>query len=97
MDSSLFIMAKVGVAKQHREEFLELAKGLVASSNSEPGNNFYILTESADNPEVFYFIEHWKSQQALDEHNATAHFSKFQELVKKYSLPVSAEITKPAY
>ncbi|MCC8166980.1 MAG: antibiotic biosynthesis monooxygenase [Planctomycetes bacterium] len=95
MDSSLYIMAKIGVAKQYRDEFLELAKGLVAASSSEAGNDFYILTESADDPEVFCFIEHWKSQQAIDEHNATPHFGKFQELVKKYSFPVSMEITKP--
>ncbi|MCC8109183.1 MAG: antibiotic biosynthesis monooxygenase [Planctomycetes bacterium] len=97
MDSSLFIMAKIGVAKQYRDEFLALAKGLVAASTAEAGNNFYILTESANDPEVFYMLEHWKSQQAIDEHNGTPHFGKFQELVAKHSFPVSIEIVKPVF
>lgn len=95
MSGELYIVAKIEIKKAYREEFLSLAKGLVEASSSEDGNIFYVLNESIDNPELFFFIEQWKSQQAIEFHNKTEHFAKFAEFVKEKSLEVSSDIVRP--
>ena len=37
--------------------------------------------EDTSNPLKFTIIEYWKSQQAINEHNATAHFNEFVKII----------------
>ncbi len=49
------------------------ALACVAPTRAEAGNHQYELHTDVADPSVFVFIEHWASQQALDEHMRTPH------------------------
>lgn len=97
MSNSLYVVAKIRISKEYRDEFLAMAKELVAASSSEEGNIFYTLNESVNDPESFFFIEHWMSQQAIDEHNKTAHFAALINAIKEKALPITIDLAKPVY
>ncbi len=69
------IVALSTVLEGKRDEFLAIAKPLIAGSQSEAGNISYILHEDINNPNILTFIEEWKDQDAIDFHNATPHFT----------------------
>ncbi len=95
MSNDLYIAASVEIAPAIREEFLALTKGLIADSSAEEGNIFYTLNEKVDKPGSFLFIEHWKSQEAIDIHGKTAHFQKFVQFAKDKSLDIVINVAKP--
>lgn len=95
MGKDLYIAASVEIAPAIREEFLALTKGLVAESSNEEGNIFYTLNEIVDKPGSFLFVEHWKSQEAIDIHGKTAHFQNFVQFAKDKSLNIVINIAKP--
>ncbi len=51
--------------------FADLAAGVHAN---EPGNEFYSLTRSRNNPQVYKVLERYTDQAALDAHGASDHF-----------------------
>jgi quinol monooxygenase YgiN len=51
--------------------FAEMAQGVRAN---EPGNEFYALTRSRSNPQVYRVLERYADQAALDAHGASDHF-----------------------
>ncbi|MFI3321926.1 MAG: putative quinol monooxygenase [Rikenellaceae bacterium] len=63
------------VSEQNREEFVTLAKELVAASQKEDGCIAYDLFESATRPEVVMFCETWKDDEALKAHDNSTHFT----------------------
>ncbi len=69
------IVATSIIKEGMEEKFLEIAKQLVDQSQKEPGNIFYTVNQSMENPREFCFIECWRDQQALDIHNASVHFT----------------------
>ena len=69
------IIAKTTVSTEKLDEFVALAKPLVAASQAEDGNIFYNLHQSQSHPEKVVFIEAWKDQEAIDRHNASSHFT----------------------
>ncbi|TCP54453.1 quinol monooxygenase YgiN [Tumebacillus sp. BK434] len=73
----IIIHAYVKVKPERREDYLELAKGIVAGSQAEEGNQAYQLFEEAGNPNSFVIVEKWKDQAAVDFHNGTDHFQNF--------------------
>ena len=79
------IIAKTTGPKEKQEAFLAIAGPLVAASQAEPGNLFYNLHRSQENPEELVFLEGWRDQEAIDQHNASAHFTS--------SLPKLAELS----
>lgn len=78
---SIKIVATLVVKPEYREELLQVFKPLVEASRKEAGNLFYDLHEALDNPNKLVFIEHWKSQAAIDEHNASVHFQAFLKAI----------------
>lgn len=68
------IVAVQYIHAEHRATFLNLAKELIKKSNEEAGCIFYQLFEDVKTPNTFVFLEDWKSQKAIDEHNKSAHF-----------------------
>ena len=70
------IFCKLTARPECAEKFAEVAASLVAASRAEEGNVFYTLNRSLDDPCTFAFMECWKDQAAVDEHNATKHFTE---------------------
>ncbi|MBQ6663171.1 MAG: antibiotic biosynthesis monooxygenase [Firmicutes bacterium] len=71
----LKIFAEIKVKEGCKEEFLALAKELVAKSSAEEGNVSYSVNQSVKDPDTFAFIEIWGSQEAVAKHSKSEHFT----------------------
>ena len=60
---------------QAKKEKLEILKGrlleMVELTSKEEGNLFYDLHTDINDPTIFYFLEGWKSSEALAFHDQT--------------------------
>lgn len=74
---SIRIVAEVELKAGARDALMPVLQALVKGSRAEAGNKEYILTESLERPGHFFVIEEWASEQAIEEHNATPHFTAF--------------------
>lgn len=50
---------------------------IIEPSRQELGNLQYDLHRDLEQPGTFVFFERWASSEALNKHNATAHFQRF--------------------
>ena len=75
------IVAEFSVKPEYVAEFAATAKELVLASQAEEGNITYTLNACAEDPNVYTFIEIWKDLDAIEAHNASAHFQKFVPLL----------------
>ncbi|MDR1919388.1 MAG: antibiotic biosynthesis monooxygenase [Tannerellaceae bacterium] len=73
----LTIVATITILPEFKEEVLPVIQAVVAGTRTEPGNISYDVFEDVNNPLRFTFIEHWKSQSAIEAHNASPHFLEF--------------------
>ena len=87
------LMAKSVVYPEKREIFLELAKKLVAESRKEQECLQYDLVADTKEENVYYFIEKYTDDAALQAHQASAHF---QSIVPQFAdlRPKPSEETK---
>ncbi len=73
--TAIGVIATLTVAKGKNAAFeavfVELASAVRAN---EPGNEFYSLTRSRSNPQVYKVLERYADQAALDAHGASDHF-----------------------
>ncbi|EAC8050924.1 antibiotic biosynthesis monooxygenase [Listeria monocytogenes] len=75
----LHIEAQITVKKEQTEAFLHAAKEVIAASRAEAGNHGYELVQSTENETVFYMLEKWADMDAIQQHNDSEHFKKFQK------------------
>ena len=54
----------------------------VGPTRAEAGNDMYALHRDKQDPSLFVFVEHWKSQAALDEHMQTPHFKQLAKALE---------------
>lgn len=79
--SGIKIVALVTVKPEYTETLATQFKELVKASRAEAGNISYDLHQEIGNPNRFVFVENWKSQVAIDEHNASEHFQGFVKAI----------------
>ena len=72
----IHILAQFSVKEDKVPEFIELCKELVKESRQEEGCISYNLQQNREKDNHFVFVEHWKSEKAIEIHNATKHFTK---------------------
>lgn len=70
------IIAKSIIKEGKIEEFKALAKELIDESRKEEGCISYNLNKDLNNENVLTFIEEWKSKEAIQSHNCSAHFTR---------------------
>ena len=70
------------VKDNKREEFLAMAKELVAKSREEEGNILYSLAEDVYDPCSMLFVETWQDAPSLKAHSETEHFTRIVPLLK---------------
>ena len=70
------IVAKSVVLEGKAEEFKTTARKLIAESQKEAGCISYDLYQEVNQPNVLTFIEEWKNMEAIEKHNASAHFTQ---------------------
>lgn len=61
---------------EHRDEFIRLARELVAASLGDEGCVAYDLFTSATRPDVLMICETWRDDAALAAHKAASHFTR---------------------
>ncbi|MDO4232145.1 MAG: putative quinol monooxygenase [Lautropia sp.] len=76
------IVATIMLKDAHREALLAEMKPLVAGSRAEAGCLRYDLHQDIQNPNRVVVFEIWKSQAAVDEHNASTHFQAFVKAIE---------------
>lgn len=69
------IVAKMHVKPGEVDNFKALAEDLIAKSRAEEGNILYTLNVNLKDPQSLAFVEFWKDQDAINEHNASEHFT----------------------
>jgi len=86
----LTIIAHVVVTEESKEDVLKAIEAVVEGTRQEDGNIAYDVYEDTANVLSFTFVEIWKSQSAIDAHNASEHFLAFVKAVEgKASLTAS--------
>ena len=71
MDQKIYMFAKFRAKPEKREELISRLQEMVLLTNKETGCVFYHLHVDSQNRDIFYFMECWKDQQALDFHMQT--------------------------
>ena len=83
------VVAKQIVKANQIDNFISIAKELVAATLQEEGCISYALCQGTDDDKVLTFIEEWQDQATLDKHLASKHFTelfpKLTELVEEPS------------
>lgn len=69
------IVAKFTLNEGEEQNFLALINDLGKASKAEEGCIEYVLHKEIKKPLTFCLIEKWKSQEAIDLHNNTPHFT----------------------
>ncbi len=73
--SAVGVIATLTVAEGKNAEFEAVFAELSAAVNAnEPGNEFYSLTRSKANPQIYKVLERYVDQAALDAHGKTDYF-----------------------
>ncbi|MED1204170.1 putative quinol monooxygenase [Heyndrickxia acidicola] len=89
----IIIHAYFKVNPQNRNEFLELAEMVTNSSQAEDGNISYQYYEAPEGTNHFLFLEKWKDEKAIQEHEQTSHFKSFvKEVEKLINEPFKADL-----
>ncbi|MDR1499830.1 MAG: antibiotic biosynthesis monooxygenase [Tannerellaceae bacterium] len=79
---ALTIVANVTVYPEFEGEILAAIESVVEGTRKEEGNISYDVFKDITNPLRYTFIEHWKSQEAIASHNASAHFLEFVKAIE---------------
>ncbi|WP_460118386.1 putative quinol monooxygenase [Pseudomonas sp. S2_C03] len=79
------------IAKAGQQDALERhLRALLEPTRAEAGCGQYDLHQDLANPQAFYMIEQWNSDEALQAHDASAHIQHFRatagELIEHFDL-----------
>ncbi|MFE4705637.1 putative quinol monooxygenase [Peribacillus simplex] len=74
------------INKDHRTEFLEKVKDVIAASRAETGNISYNLYENTHEQNHFVMLEEWQDEEAIEIHGKTEHFQHFLKLAQSFLL-----------
>jgi Uncharacterized conserved protein len=81
-ENALMIVASLTIKNEADKAELEKALyQVVDGTRVEDGNISYVLHKDINNPMTYVIFEVWKSQDAINFHNETAHFKSFVEAV----------------
>lgn len=65
-------------------DFLDLLTDMVEKSSAEDGNSYYHLLHDQTQTNRYTLIEHWDSQESLNNHQKTDHWKHFDKTVSNY-------------
>lgn len=73
--AAIGVIATLTVAEGKNAEFEAAFSDLMAAvRENEPGNEFYAVFQSRDNPQEYKVLERYVDQAALDAHGKSDHF-----------------------
>lgn len=87
----IVLLAKNTLLQGKQEDFIATAKKLAEETRKEPGCLSYELVQ--EEKTVFYFVEKYKDEAALEFHRNSAHFQKYVPMFNAFRAKPS-EVTK---
>lgn len=93
----LNIVANIVVGEEFREELIPVFKKVVDETRKEAGNISYDLHQDVKNPLKFVILEAWKSQDAINEHNASKHFNEFAKAIENKIDSLTIDVIEKIY
>ncbi|MBA4851643.1 putative quinol monooxygenase [Emticicia sp. BO119] len=73
----LTVIAKIIVRADRIDEAKSDLLALIAPTLEEEGCIDYVLHQSNDNPQLFFFYENWTDKESLENHLANEHVAAF--------------------
>ncbi len=95
--TELKIVAVIVVKAAFQSEMEKVFHTVVDETRKEAGNVSYDLHQDTKNPLKYTILEVWKSQDAIDEHNESAHFKAFVAAVEGKVDSLAVDVIKKVY
>lgn len=95
--TELKIVAVIVVKAAYQEDLKPLFHTIVNETRKESGNISYELHQDIKNPLKYIMLEVWESQEAIDEHNASAHFNAFVAAAQDKLDSLTVDVIKKVY
>ena len=73
------LIARIEAHPNQGEQLASIIEGVIAPSRAEAGCLTYQTHRAIDDPNVFYFYEQWRDQDAFDQHVASPHYQTYRE------------------
>ena len=89
----IVLLAKSRLQKGMQKEFIAVAEKLVKATREEEGCIYYDLIQDTTDDCVFYFVEKYQDEAAVEAHKSSAHFQTYVPLMNEYREGPS-EVTK---
>ena len=95
MKMSVKVVAKHVIKDGSKEALTAILEELVQKTRLENGNISYSLYEALNDPNVVTMLEEWESQEALDAHMKTEHFTRIIPQTGEFlAAPVTIDVYK---
>lgn len=88
------IVASLKAKTAYAADVAQAVKQVVAPSRAEAGNLQYDLHQAVGEADTFVFFERWQSQDALDEHEKTAHFQRLLAQLEGKTEPMALQLLR---
>lgn len=72
------LIARIEAHPNQGEQVASIIEGVIAPSRAEAGCLTYQTHRAIDDPNVFYFYEQWRDQDAFDQHVASPHYQAYR-------------------
>lgn len=73
----IVLLAKSRLLEGKQQKFISVAEKLVKTTREEPGCMYYDLVQDAADEKVFYFVEKYRDEAAVEAHKASVHFQTY--------------------
>ncbi len=70
----ILLIAKNTVQEGKQQEFVALAKEMIVNTRQEDGCIYYDLVADQNDEQVYFFIEKYKDEAAVEYHRGTEYF-----------------------
>ncbi len=95
--TELKIIAVVTVKAAYQKELEKVFHTVVDETRKEEGNVSYDLHQDTKDPLKYTILEVWKSQDAINLHNESAHFKAFVAAIEGKIEGLTVDIIKKIY
>ena len=77
----IHILASFEVKNDKLSDFIKLCNELIKESRAEEGCVSYHLQQNTEKENHLVFVEEWKSNEAIEKHNSSEHFTRIVPLL----------------
>ena len=77
----IHILAGFKVKNDKLSDFIKLCNELIEESRKEEGGVSYHLQQNTERENYLVFVEEWKSNEAIEKHNSSEHFTRIVPLL----------------